>query len=457
MPQQTDYDDLIRQIDAVTSGPAPAAPQVTPPLRFQDPEGTSFSDNLKQSGQAQVHGVMDMFRHPDEALSAITSLITEQDSRDAAMAYIKESYGSFDKFKRSVYNDPMGVASELSVAGLPLKVGGRVMSVPKMERAGTAIEHLDPSMAVSTGMKAATANTGALIQDPQRAYEESLRMSVSPSNKYSNRQVRNRVTTQLLDNQVPLTPEGVAGFQRKISEATQRLDAAVDAADRAGTRISMGDLLENLRPLVSDLGDAVTNPESVGDMKTLRNYIGNWVLSMGPRRDFSPSEVRKLRQTLDAKIGWGKVDQTTPPTLKRVREGVANSARGELAQALDTGDGSLAQEIGGMLEALEPAERAAARLNQQNKIGLREAGFLGAGGIGASVGDTFVERMAPLVLSGAAAYLINRDTKLRFARAVWRNKRLDDAAKRTLLRQLVDTSAEVGLGAQEMNDGRAEG
>jgi hypothetical protein len=449
------YDDLLMQqaTDIASAGP-PAQAAAPPAGRFapiENPSVGGFIGNMKESGQANVSNMMGAIKDPGQAISAIMALMTDPSAREGFMKYVTESYGSFDKFKRAAYNDPVGVASELSVVGLPIKGAGTAMKVPAMARAGMAIEHLDPSMALSTGAKAATANVAGKVADPQSTYENVLKMSVSPTSKYSQPRVRDRVTKRLLDDQVEISPQGVADYQAKISSMTRQLDGKIAAADRAGTTIPLADIIKDLKPLVDQVTNPITNPSSRAEAKAVYTYINNWLSSMGPVTELKPSQVRELRQTLDKQIGWGKVDTTTPPIQKRTQEALANAARGRLATSLDT-EGVTAKDIGGALEALTPLERSSARMRNNNAIGLREAGTMAAGFAAGSLGDDMLEKAAPMILSGAAAYLMNMDTKQKIARAIWRNKTLDDAAKRTWIRQLIDTSAEGMAGGQQMQE-----
>ena len=451
--QSSQYDDLLmQQANSIADAGPVAQPPAPLPGRFapiENPSIGGFMGNLKASGQANVSNMMGAIKDPTQAISAIMALMTDPSAREGLMKYVSESYGGFDKFKRAVYNDPIGVASELSVVGLPIKVAGTAMKAPAMARAGMAIEHLDPSMALSTGAKTVTANTAGMVADPQATYENILKMSVAPTSKYSQPRVRDRVTSRLLDDQVEISPQGVADYQSKISDMTRQLDSKIAAADRSGTTIPLADIIQDLKPLVDQVSRPLTNPSSRAEAKAVYTYINDWLRDIGPVTALKPSEVRELRQTLDKQIGWGKVDTTTPPIQKRTQEALANAARGRLAGSLDP-EGVTARDIGGALEALVPLERASARMRNNNAIGLREAGTMAAGFAAGSLGDDMLEKAAPMILSGAAAYLMNMETKQKLARAIWRNKTLDDAAKRTWIRQLIDTSAESMAGAQSM-------
>jgi len=64
----------------------------------------------------------------------------------------------------------------------------------------------------------------------------------------------------------------------------------------------------------------------------------------------------------------------------------------------------------------------------------------GAGIIGTGEG---MEKVFGALVAGTG-YLLNQNTKQAFARAVWQNKKLPEAAKRTLLRQLAFGAGDIG-------------
>lgn len=417
--------------------PGAAADQAYP--RFRDTEGASlagFAQNLKESGQRNVAETMQMFKRPDEALQAVFSLATSPDTRRALMTYADESYGSFENFKRSLYNDPIGVASELSVAGVLMRGPGMLGKV------GRIVEHLDPGIAATTAAKAGAGWTGTQTGFPQRTIEQRLKMSPAPTSRYANPAVRDRVVETILEENLPISSSGVSQMDTRITKASKELDRLIDIADKSGKQIPIDRVLRPLFELRKTLGDPRTNPESRADIRAINSYLTDWMDELGPVQSLKPSQVRTLRQGLDGKLNFNRVPTTEPPIRTQMREEVAHGARRALNEGFDA-IGQQNARVSRLLEAYEPMQRAANRIENNNRMSLRGTLAGTAGLAGFTLGDSTLDRALGLVVAGSG-YLLNGATKEKLARAIYANKNLDEASKRTIIRQITDTAVEAG-------------
>jgi hypothetical protein len=445
IPVEEDSPEVPQEIDAAgTPGGA------DPYFRFRevgDPSVSEFGGNLAASGQENVRQTMEMFKNPDEAIKAVVDLATNPDAWEQLKSYARESYGTFDNFKRSLYNDPIGVAAELSVVGLPLRLAG-------LKRIGSAIEHMDPAMAATTGAKFGAGAAGTATGFPQRTIKQRLQMSPAPTSRYARPDVRDRVVQTILEENLPISSDGVDLMRGRIDRLSTELDALVEDADISGTTIPISMVMRPLVEMRRRLDNPRTNPESTVDVKAIDDYLDEWTAALGPVKELLPSEVRALRQGLDAKINFNRVPTVEPPMRAQIREEAAAGARSALNDTFE-GIGQQNARVSRLLEAYEPMQRAANRIENNNRTSLRGSMTGAAGLAGFTLGDSALDRALGLVVAGSG-YLLNGATKEKLARAIYANRSLSEAAKRTMLRQIANVAVEAGV-AGTMEEGVPQG
>ena len=172
----------------------------------------------------------------------------------------------------------------------------------------------------------------------------------------------------------------------------------------------------------------------------------NWIQSLGPVTEITPSQARTLRQNLDRQLRFDKIDTVTPPIQRQITEEVASGAREALRETVE-GYGTTGMDISRLLEAETPLRRAQSRMGQNNALGLRQTIGMGAGaGVGAS-GEAFNQILGVLIAGGAA--IMTPQNKERLARLVYRNRDLTADQKRTLLGYITTQSAPTAQRLEE--------
>lgn len=100
-----------------------------------------FAENVVESGGRFFGNVANAFAHPIETAKGIGAAVAHPiDTAQAIGSGLKERYGSLDAIGNTLYEDPVGVAADLSSVLLPsggaLRAGGALLNAPKVARAG---------------------------------------------------------------------------------------------------------------------------------------------------------------------------------------------------------------------------------------------------------------------------------------------------------------------------------
>lgn len=374
--------------------------------------------------------------------------------------YYSNTYGSVDKALRKAYSDPVMFMSDISLAGAPLKImsklGGLASSkagfkagesvMSGASRVGGAIEGADPVSAATSLALGGASNLPGVRNFPEETYETNLKMGTSPTSKYSDPKVRSRVINTLLEEQIPISASGLEKLQKIVASRTKDLDSLINIAEKEGKTIPISEILRPLKQLRDEISDPITNPLASSQSALIEDYAMNWIQSLGPVTEITPSQARTLRQNLDRQLRFDKIDTVTPPIQRQITEEVASGAREALRETVE-GYGTTGMDISRLLEAETPLRRAQSRMGQNNALGLRQTIGMGAGaGVGAS-GEAFNQILGVLIAGGAA--IMTPQNKERLARLVYRNRDLTADQKRTLLGYITTQSAPTAQRLEE--------
>lgn len=426
---------LEDQLSAINStGPAAVPASPVKPLRFQERSEPmtleGLAGNIKPSGNAYREQIMSLTKNPRKTAEAMAILFSKEGLIALKDYYVDSYFTSLSDFKRTAYQDPVGFLSDVSVvASVPRLLGKLIPGATgnALKNVGTVLEHADPTMALSTGAKFAAGSAltdGAKV--PQGIYRSTLKPSTAQTNKFSDDRVRGTVVEALLDNEIPLNYQGVEKLSGVVGEKTAELDRMIEAATASGKTIPIKDVLSRVNELRGSLRNPATNPTANKDVAKINDFVGDWLRDLGPVREITPAQARELRKNIDSGLNWNLVPSKEEGLATRIDEMLAHGARESLANT--AGSAGKAREVSDLLDARIPLKNAAARLDNNNAIGLRETVMLGGA---AATPD--VPELAALV---AAAALFNKESQERLARAIYNSSKLDRAAKKNLLRQL---------------------
>jgi len=443
----TPWEDQVADMDAVAGGGGTARPAtITPPQRFAEPPGSEktlagFGKNFAPSGVENMNAGMS-FTDPQKAIKMLGQLFSS-DGLSALKDYYVKSYGSIEQAKQTAYNDPIGFLSDISLLGGPMTVAGKLGGASKAGKAaqvaGNVLQNADPVAASIGAMRLGGGGLLTAAGVPQGIYRSTLKPSTAKTNKFQRGDVRKRVINELMDNEIPISHQGVEKLQGVVDVQTQKLDDMITSADKAGTMIPIRDVLSELDKLRIKLSDPISNPTASKDVATINKFTEDWLRQIGPVSEIRPSEARALRQTMDEKINWTSIPTKAEGLPVAIEKATAHGARQALGDAAGSGD--QARIVSGLLDAQEPLKNAAARLDNNNAIGLRETMVLGGGIGGAASGHLDVKTALAIVAGGM---LLNKEAQQKAAQAIYNSSKIDKVMKRNLIRTLFSQGGRAG-------------
>ena len=419
--------------------------------------------NIPGSAAQYGQDLATIFTDPMLIAEGVKEMFTG-DGLEALGGFYADRYGSPRKALQTAYDDPVGFMSDVSLVGAPLKLVGNIAKIaakksPRVQapaealrRAGGALESADPLNAAAA-LTLGAATTVPLVRSfPESTYETNLKMGTSPRSRMGQQATRQQVIGTLLEADIPVSPEGLTKLNKIIDTRTTELDRLIELAERQGKSISLYELTRPIAQLREELADPFVNPTARADTASITKYLDEWSATVGSgTQEFTPSQVRKLRQELDKKLNYDRVTTTTPPLQTRITEEAASGAREGLRETIE-GYGSTGMDISRLLTAQEALERAVNRLGQNQTIGLKQT-VAATGGFGAMGGAEVFQQLSGALLAGGAL-LMTPQNKERIARLIYQSRDLTREQQRSLVAQL---ASQVGPTAQRIEEGREDG
>lgn len=432
---------------------------ITTPQERYSAEGAMA--NIGPSAAQYGSDLMTVFTDPQLMVEGVKLMFTGE-GLDALKGFYDERYGSPYSALRTAYTDPVGFLSDVSLVGLPVNVLGKLTNLaatsakmPKVaggaevvRKIGDVAEGVDPVSAAVTGGLGALSNIPGIRSFPESEYETGLKMGTSPHTRMGDRRVRSEVIDTLLQEQVPLTPEGLVKLTKVIDTNTDELERLVNVAEQSGKMIPINDVLIPLKALHKQLSDPKTNPLATNHAAVIEDYATSWLSDLGPVRELTPNQVLELRRNLDRQINWNSVPTVEPPIAKQITEEVASGAREALRETVDD-YAPTGRNISKLLTAEEALTRAVNRLSQNQTIGLKQTIGTAAGASVALTGES-LEQLAGLLIAGGSL-LASPANKQRVARLIYQHRGLSNDQKRTLLGIV---ASQAGPTAQRIEEGR---
>ena len=388
-----------------------AAPAALPKWRGgQQPDGSTYAEEEKSmSGfgsnfvDSAVEFGTDFIQMPKDILSmafgggtdnptvAGFKALTTEEGRAALGEYYKERYGGVDEFQNALYEDPVGVMSDIAMLAMPAsvlknvaKVGGK-LDVPgantvsdAFEKAQKLLDKADPinatGLAFTTGVNKLAADDYAT-----KLYQEIIK----PSNTIP-QDTKAQIINHMLDTGITPDMDGANAAQARISDALAQSDELIGgstetmpASDMLGYYEGQANPSQQTIDMdASAIARAKAAQARVDQMEPHFSPVGE----DGPvyRPDLTAEEVRGQRRTADDQVRYDKGGQAnTSSDAAKLNKGQADYLRevlGEMVPEIKP----LNRQISMDIPAKEFAELAAQRAGNNNTIGLG-AKMMGSG------------------------------------------------------------------------------
>ena len=369
----------------MTSGAPTGAPAVAP-------SAMGFATNVVKSGAQFAENIATPLVHPVETVKGLASMARQPGLTAKLVAEaIKKRYGSYDALLKTAYEDPTGMASDLSIvlggAATAAKAAGLPKAAMQMSRMGEAVNPL--AIPAKVGQTAGRAAYGAAINPSRRirrgfpgAVEEGYQRNILPTEKGLGR-VETALEQSAAKTQKLLKQADAAGAPRVT--AKQITPALAEPMEKARLRTKLG--VPDERPALVARAKTMKQQMAFGQQLEAANTIKREAQTLADSA-FRAQERGALIKDLDA-LANQRVAQAYRKAIEVNAasvgvEGIAESNR-------------RTQSLIGLAQALEEATHQPSRLTHL----MATLGGVGGGAAAGSVGI------------GAAAYGIGRIATLK--------------------------------------------
>lgn len=310
------------------------------------------------------------------------ALATEE-GRAALGEYYKERYGGLEEFQNALYEDPVGVASDIAMLAMPAsalkniaKVGGKLGVQGADSVADTfqrAQKLLDKGDLINASGLAFTTGVNKLAADDYatKLYQEIIK----PSNTIP-QETKTQIINHMLDTGITPDMKGQNAAQARISDALAQSDEIIEGstatmpADRMLTYYA-----GEANPTQAQIRQDATR---VGRSQVAQRRYDELEGSFVGDEPLTAQEVRNQRRIFDEEVSRDKAGRAnTSSDNAKLDKGQADHLRYELGEMVPEIK-PLNRQISMDIPAKEFAELAAQRAGNNNTIGLG-AKMMGSG------------------------------------------------------------------------------
>lgn len=339
--------------------------------------GTDFVQMPKDLISMALGGSTD-----NPTVNGFKALATEE-GRAALGQYYVDRYGSADGFQTALYEDPVGVLSDLAMVAMPAsavknvaKVAGKTGvkgadSVADIfERSQKLLEKADPinatGLAFTTGVNKLAADDYAT-----KLYQEIIK----PSNSIP-QETKAQIINHMLDTGITPDMDGANLAQQRIGDALAQSDEIIEGSTEtmpaSGMMDYYADQASPSTKTINEDASAIARSKAANSrLEDMEPYYGN-TSDEGPiaRPELTAQEVRQQRRNADDQVKYDKGGQAnTSSDAAKLNKGQADYLRGVLGEMVPDIK-PLNQQISMDIPAKEFAELAAQRAGNNNTIGL---------------------------------------------------------------------------------------
>lgn len=330
-----------------------------------------------------------------------------EDAANAVGAALKNRYGGVDNIKRTIMEDPAGVALDLSGVGA---FGAKVLQSPKYASAMAAANPLT----VTGKMSNQVAKTAIPKSKAADWYQSAAKFSTTLDPKK-----RQKMIQTALDEGVLPTPSGM----RKISSRIDVLDAEIESmiaqSTNAGKEIPVKAIFRHLNDLRSTKGGVRLGADS--DLAAIDRIAGEFHRSLKGRKTVTPEELQFFKKEAYKDINWDAKRMTGAPIKEDTYKAMARGAR-EAIEGVVPEIAEKNADMGALLELQPHLQRSTNRIENLNRIGLGAPIRTGAGGM---VGDAMGAPGLGMGIGAIASFIDNPAFKARAAIIMNRIKKND--------------------------------
>jgi hypothetical protein len=350
--------------------------------------GSNFVDSAVEFGTDFIQMPKDLISMAfggstdNPTVAGFKALATEE-GRAALGEYYKERYGGMEEFQNALYEDPVGVASDIAMLAMPAsalknvaKVGGKLgvqgadSVADTFQKAQRLLDKADPinaaGLALTTGVNKLAADEYAA-----KLYQEVIK----PSNTIP-QDTKTQIINHMLDTGITPDMDGANAAQSRISDALAQSDELIGgstetmpASDMLGYYEGQANPSQQTIDMdASAIARAKAAQARVDQMEPHFSPVGE----EGPlyRPDLTAEEVRGQRRIADDQVRYDRGGQAnTSSDAAKLNKGQADYLRETLGDMVPEIQ-PLNRQISMDIPAKEFAELAAQRAGNNNTITL---------------------------------------------------------------------------------------
>lgn len=301
----------------------------------------------------------------------------QEEMWNAVKQVMVDRYGSVDKFKQTMMDDPVGAMADIATLAAPLAkvpgVAGQVGRIGQMGDLGNAA-----SKVVRAGAKAIPDGTA------EKLYGKAAKFGTTLKN-------RERVIDTLIRERVEPTKAGIKKFETKLAETEAALGNAIADATERGELIPK----EKLYQYVDDLFDSKggVKAEGLRDQGKVVKVVGEVMDNISDKKMLTPAEVQAFKVDLYDKIYKRQLssDANKRTGVKtETQETIARGARHALEDVTPEA-ADINRLLGDLYTSRKPLSQSTARIDNANVIPTRSLFAGAAGGWKAALAAAFVD------------------------------------------------------------------
>jgi hypothetical protein len=368
-------------------------PELLAELNREQFDARQMVRNIPGSAVQFAKDITQPIRHPIQTGKALGNVAAgtaqlampgEQGKEGYARAVgtgLKERYGGTDALRRTLQNDPVGLASD--VAGI--FTGGATLA-PKA--AGNVLRtvgrNIDPVVAAQRAAGAVIPKSATPLS-PRSLMESSLKLSTTMK-----RPERARVVETMLENKALPNERGIDTLREAQAALGDEIDTLIAGAATTGQRVPATRLLRGLRDVRTKLGGA--GLEAADDLAAVQGVVDKWLDSLKAQgiRTLGIEDLQKIKTDAYRRIKWEKGGpQQKPMPVQLAHKSIAGEARKQIErQVPEIAD--VNRRYGNIEATLPVVERSANRIANRDLVGIGTPMKTTAGGaIGGLPGALF--------------------------------------------------------------------
>ena len=302
---------------------------------------------------------------------------------DAVGEFIKERYGSVDKFQRTLMNDPVGVLSDVALGVTGVGTGVKIGTTgSKISRAGGNVAKggmaLDPiNLAINTVL-----GLGKFIPEgfAPGLYQSAAKLPTGSMDAAD----RAKIIQTALDEKIMPTRAGVEKALDTIFSLNDEIEALLQGS-RGGKSVPTATIFKYFDDLKKQVGGKRLGAGN--KLKVIEQVMDDFIKDTGGAKFITIRELQDLKKSAYEDINW-RLDPKKDLTKDKAYKAAAKGAKETIAEAIpEVSDINLRE--GRLLSLVNEGKlpQAAKRIGDRDLMGLGSTVSIGTGtGAGAVFG-----------------------------------------------------------------------